>query len=193
MRRISSKKEEQRRKKRNQIIIGIVLIVVMFGSVFGVIVGSFNNSESPYGQIKYNGIDFYNNGVGYWLFEAKNFEFSVLNNPEEIPVFENIEELALLESYEGKPLYIKSENSDAELEIYRNLFPIVLRIQEACLDGDECKKDLPIKDCSENFIIIETSNNVGITQDKNCVFIRGQEKDLIKLSDEFLFKITEVK
>ena len=97
-----------------------------------------------------------------------------------------------LGSYKNKPLYIFSEDSEAELEIYRNLFyqnQIVQRFQEACPEGEKCEKNIPTKTCDDNFIIIKENEKSEIIQEKNCVFIRGEVGNLTKSSDEFLFKI----
>jgi hypothetical protein len=90
--------------------------------------------------------------------------------------------------YKGKPLYFSSKNSAAYLELYRNLGQIAERFQGACLNETGCEENLPIKDCSNNFIIIRESNISNIFQDENCVFIEGNYENLTSLTDEFLFK-----
>ena len=45
MRKIITKKDEEKKNKRNQIILGIILVVVMFVSVFGILVSTFNNGQ----------------------------------------------------------------------------------------------------------------------------------------------------
>ena len=98
----------------------------------------------------------------------------------------------MLSNYYNKPLYISSENSEIANEIYKNLFyynQIVQRIQNACLEGEGCEGNLPIKNCEDNIIIFKESENNEIIQEKNCVFIKGKKEDLVKLSDDFLFKI----
>ena len=46
MRKILSKSEQEKKRKRNSIIIGVILMIVMFGSVFGIVVGSFGQNSS---------------------------------------------------------------------------------------------------------------------------------------------------
>src|SRR3989338_5851615 len=46
IRKILSKSEQEKKRKRNSIIIGVILMIVMFGSVFGVVVGSFGKNSS---------------------------------------------------------------------------------------------------------------------------------------------------
>ncbi len=185
MRRITSKASEIKKQKKNQLIIGIILIIVMFGSVFGVIVNSFGKKENS-NEVEYNGFEFVNEN-GYWKLGIGGYSFVFRNNPYEVEEIET--EINYLNSYSGKPLYISSEFSEATTEIYYNLEQIVLRTQNACLEGEKCEGDYPVKTCEDNFIIIEEKNESNIIQDNNCVFIQGSEEDIIKVCDEFLFHI----
>jgi hypothetical protein len=187
MRKIESKEKIKKRQKRNQFIVGGILIIVMFGSVFGMIVGSFGKSSTN--KINYNGLKFENQN-GFWKTQIGNIPFIFQFNPEEIEGTNS--SLNLISSYSGKPLYVSSENYNSKAEIYRNLNSITERTQDACF-GEECEEDLPTKTCDDNFIIIQISNDTSITQDKNCVFIKGKQEDLLKLTDAFLYKILGIK
>ena len=63
-------------------------------------------------------------------------------------------------------------------------------MQRACPEDVICEsgEDLPVKTCSDNFIIIKESNTSSIRQENNCVFIEGQKEELTALADQFLFK-----
>jgi len=196
MRKIRTKFSEAKRRKRNQMIVGIVLILVMFGSVFGVIVGSFGKDKNNE-NIEYNGIEFFEQN-DFWFASKDGLEFVFRNNPEQVKEI-NIE-LNYFNNYEGKPLYVYSENYESELEVLRNFFyqnQIVQRVQSACLNesadifnlASGCETDSPIKDCEDNFIIIRESNDTGIVQNENCVFIYGEQGNLTKITDEFLFNV----
>ena len=187
MRTIISKKDEQKKAKRNQFILSIILIMVMFSSIVGYSLSGLNETNSK--SIVYNGINFVQNN-NLWYANIGDFQFSFFYNPTEVEQINS--ELNLLNQYKNLPLYIYSENSDAEAEIYRNLFysnQVIQRMQYACLETEECAEEIPIKNCSDNFIIIKKSEENKIIQQENCVFIEGKEEDLIKLSDSFLFKI----
>jgi hypothetical protein len=190
MRRIVSKKKEVKRQKKNQIIIGTILILIMFSSVlgFGFGTGSSNNSGSS--EITYNGLEFINqNNLWYLTINEVNFIFRY--NPLQVQKISS--QVNDFNSYYQEPLYIQSENSEAELEIYLNLGQIALRTQKACYENCvEENSDLPIKTCEDNFIIIQESENMEILQQDNCVFIKGPSEDLIKITDEFLFKILRI-
>ncbi len=190
MRKISSKYSEEKRQKRNQLIIGVILILVMFGSVFGIIVGSFGEEDNT--KVKYNGFEFIKQNER-WLLNIGDFQFVFRYNPNEVEEIETNSSLNYLNSYYNKPLYLSSENSEAVSEIYINLEQVIQRVQSACLEGEVCEGDLPVKDCTSNFILIRESNSDSITQEENCVFIYGSQENLTKVSDEFLFQIIGIR
>lgn len=189
MRRITSKKKEAKKQKRNQLIVGIILILIMVLSIIGY---SFNNSNNEEEKIIYNEVEFIKQD-NLWYANIGDFQFSFRYNPEETG--ESNYQLNRLDTYSGEPLYIYSKHSEAEVEVYRNLFyynQIPQRIQYACFEEENCNGDYPVKNCSDNFIIIEEAENNEILQDENCVFIKGKSEDLTKLTDSFLFKIIGV-
>ena len=191
MRKITSKYKEGKKKKLNGMIIGIILISIMFLGIFGYALQGNDNDEEDTKKINYNGFEFIEQN-GYWFTNIGNSQFVFRYNPEQVERVYS--ELNPLDNYYGEILYISSENSEAELEIYRNLFyqnQIVQRIQPACFE-EECEGNLPTKTCEDNFIIIKESNNSEIIQDDNCVFIKGKQENLTKMTDEFLFKIIEI-
>jgi len=133
--------------------------------------------------------------------------YQTYNFSEFLDVKDNLQ---TIDNYLQKPLYIYSENSDSDIEVENNLFylsKITERIQKACLDyssinqskEDNCineNPDYPIKTCQDNFIIIEKSqdNSSGsLEQVENCLFIKSPSKDLVKATDEALFRIFGVK
>jgi len=191
MRKIISKYKENKRKRRNGMIIGIILVGVMLFSILGYAFGGQDDNDIK--KIDYNGFEFVEQN-GFWFTNTENFQLVFKYNPQEIEKIDS--ELKYLNNYYGKTLYISSENSEAESEIYRNLFyqnQIVERMQSACLEGEICNENLPVKTCDDNFIIIKPNNISEITQEKNCVFIKGEEENLTKITDEFLFKIFEIR
>lgn len=190
MRQIISKTEQGKKRKRNQIIVGIILVGVMLLSTLGY---AFNdNSSKNSKKIVYNGFKF-ENQQGLWVLNKDGIDFGFQYNPNEVERVNGA--INLLNNYAGKPLYISSSNRDAEFEIYQNLDRIILRKQYACLNNSKCgDENLPIKTCADNFIIIEESenNSSSIIQEQNCVFIKGSKEELVKITDEFLFKIIGV-
>jgi len=190
MRKIIAKQEDGKKKRTNQLLVGGILIIVMVLSTIGYSLNSGDETSTE--KIEYKGIEFTRES-GLWTAEINSLQFSFAYNPQETKAID--EPLNALDSYEGKVLYFYSESNDATTEIYRNLFynnQVVQRVQNACLDGENCSGDAPIKTCDNNFIIIKTGENESITQRENCVFIEGNHNNLTKLSDAFLFKIIGV-
>ena len=188
MRRLKPKGSEAKKQKKNQIAIGVILIIVMFGSVFGIFVGS--RGEGGISKVNYNGFKFIKEN-NFWTLEIGNFNFIFTYNPNEVQEIET--EVKYLNNYYGKTLYFSSENSEATYEIISNLDPITLRVQKACLNKSACEGDLPTITCENNFIIIEEKNQTNIIQDNNCVFIQGPKENLTMIGDEFLFHILGIR
>src|SRR3989344_8601257 len=189
IRKILSKSEQEKKRKRNSIIIGVILMIVMFGSVFGVVVGSFGKNSSGKNKMEYNGYEFFNEN-GLWKVSAGEINFIFTYFPTETKNITNI--LKNVNNYYNQPLYVYSKNAESKTEIYRNLQQIALRIQSACFNNETCEGDFPIKTCSDNFIIIEEGIE-EITQIENCVYITGENSELLKLTDSFLYKIFGIK
>jgi hypothetical protein len=187
MRKIISREKEEKKRQRNQIILGVILIFVMFFSVLGY---GFSGSSESSNKVEYNGFEFYEKN-SLWYLEIDDFYLIFKNNPKEI---ENIEgKVNSFFSYYNQPLYISSDNNEAYYEIYNNFDKIAGRIQFACLNKENCDGNFPIKTCENNFIIIRENNESRIFQNESCVFIEGPSENLIKLTDEFIFKTLDIK
>lgn len=190
MRRIFSKEEEEKRKKRNNIILVLILGAVMvFGTLGFALQGSGNFTTTNTGtQVTYNGFNFINqNGVWY----LGNFTFS--NTPFDIKnqTTTNVSlGIKPITNYQGLPVYIYSEDDASGVEAAINLELVAQRVQKACPTDKNCSSigNIPTKTCSDNFIVIEESNTSSITQDSNCIYIRGPKDNLLSLTDQFLFK-----
>jgi len=191
MRRIEIKEQEDKKKKRNQLIVGLILVVLMFVSVAGyAFVGNGSENKINSNKIVYNGFDFYNQN-DFWILNNKNPQLIFKYNPEQTKnISVNVNQI---NDYYNKPLYIFSEDVEAELEIYKNLQGYSQRIQRACVEGNLCNSDIPIKTCEDNFIIIKKSETTNILQDNNCVIIEGAAENLTMIADEFLFRLFKIK
>ncbi len=195
MRNIISAEEKEKRKKKKNLIMGVGLILVMFLSVIGYSLSSWSGKSNSVDKIIYNDVEFVRD-AGFWNTDIGNYRYSFKYNPKELEeINKEVKVNSLLRplnAYSNQPLYIYSKNVEAATEIYRNLFyqnRIVLRIQDACLEGEKCEENVPIKNCTSNLIIIRESNNSEIKQQENCVFIEGKNENLTEISDSFLFKV----
>lgn len=189
---IMTREEQAKKTKRNQLIIGILLILLMTLSTVGYALSTRDNNEET-NKIKYKDIDFVKNSE-YWYFTLNGQEFATRYNPKEV---ENVSIGFLylkLNDYSNEPLYFASNFQDANYELKRNLYPFVLRIQDACMNNLNCSvPNLPLKNCSSDNVIITKEPVKGdkerINQEDRCVFINANLENQTIYADAFLFKI----
>lgn len=164
---------------------GGILAAIMILSTVGYAINRESSEEGK--KITYKEIEFVQQDDS-WFATIGNVEFAFRYNPQETEDIASFLTIGI-NDYSGKPLYISSDNFDAEIELYRNLDSIILRRQYACLEGENCKnEEYPVKTCEYNFIIIKEANSNSITQENNCVFIEGNKNETIRLIDKFLYK-----
>ncbi len=192
MRQIQNKEEIKKKQKRNQVIIGIALVVLMVSSTIGFAV-VFNNSPgtntSEDEKISYNGIEFTKGQQGLWEFNVQGSTFTTYYSPKDTESIE-INLSANINDFAQKPLYFSSTNKEAISEIATNIGRISSRAQEACLNEETCEnKELPIKTCSDNIIIILESNETKTYKQDKCIFIESPKEDHLMLSDKLVFRI----
>jgi hypothetical protein len=84
-------------------------------------------------------------------------------------------------------------NENVNSHIYLNFINIAERVQSACFGDGDCEENFPIKDCTNNFIIISEGEENKIEQDQNCVFIEARSGNELAVIDEFLLKTIGVK
>jgi len=136
MRKIISKQEEDKKKKRNQWIVGVILIFIMIFSTLGFSFMGNTTEEPDIKKADYNGFEFIKQGDFWFLSNLNNENLDYLvfrHNPNEVEKSYSL--LKYLNEYQNRPLYLFSENREAELEIYTNMNPFVQRIQKACLNN----------------------------------------------------------
>ena len=191
VRKLVTKDEVEKKRSRNRIWVGATLVFLMVASTLGfALQGQLGTTTQNQGEDKvtYNEFDFVNRN-GFWV--LGNLVFSY--NPNQIGSFDVATGLNSANSYSGKVLYISSDNDEVENEVGLNMINFAERVQPACIQGEECKEGLPVKTCSDNLIIIREKNTSSIRQENGCVYIEGQKDELVKVADEFLFRILEIK
>jgi hypothetical protein len=188
---LETKEQIEKKKKRNNYLLASILILVTFGSVFGVVVNFISSSNKTSNEkITYGGLEFQNAGSYYTLtLGDKVFYFSSSPNDfSKVDYTMNITKN--LASLLGKPLYLESENYNIEQELYQNLQNYTLRIQPACTDAKTCfDNTYPIKDCTNNFIVVKQAENNKVYENDSCIYIEGKQEDLMKLTDITLLKL----
>lgn len=189
VKRILSSNERKSKERFNQLLVGLILIFLMILSTLGYAL-SGNQEENNSEKITYNGLEFvFQNN--YWVMNIEGMQFGFKYNPKEVK--EMNPKINGISLYYNQPLYIESEDSTSTSEIYINLNQIVQRMQNACINESDCEGDLPIKNCSSNFIIIQENEIPLIIQNQSCVFIQGPKENLTMITDEFLFNLLEIR
>ena len=198
MKKLVSKYEAERLRKRNSLIAGGILIFLMLSSILGyAFQGNLNDNSKNTNQegepVIYNGFEFIDEG-SFWKLAYNNYTSLLFSyNPTELEVINDSSISKSLDSYAQKQVYIYSEDQNAKSEIKRNLIPFAESVETACLTAEQCPYlDAPIKTCADNVIVIKADPNEGISEEGNCVIISGEGENLIKLADEFLFKLLGV-
>lgn len=202
MRKIVSAREAEKRNQRNQIIVGVILVSLMLFSILGYAFqgrdsSSNDSNSSENGVYEYNGHKFlYQNGLWAVNFSKSFLLFSYYPASGKILGFESLNRS--YQDYENKTIYFYSESQEAETELKMNLLLLTKDIQEVCLEGKSCEdSSLPVKSCSilggNEIIVIQESTQQNLQQIGSCVIISGQKESLIKLTDEFLFRLFKIK
>lgn len=189
-----TKKEIEEKSRRNKIIIGLVLTGIMVLSSMGYAFFS-GEREDPSEKMNYNGVEFIRDSGGMWIFEIEGAQFYTRFNPNEtenisVPILKTAGE------YTGKTLYFLGDGP-LKREVLNNFYKkIITKYQDGCIKGYEnaCGNETPIKDCStDNIIIIEDSEEIKISQDENCIFIKSPYSEQERAADAFMFKIFGIK
>ncbi len=183
MRKIRTKEQIEKGNKRKQLILGIVLIFLLVVSTAGFSWLS-KEDETTKGVVTEKGFKFYEQN-GFWLTQIGDKVFSFSYLPSEVENI-TIEGIYDLNNYTNQPLYFNKLEEGA-IEILNNIKSYILRYQKACTN-EECKEDIPTKDCSNNFIIFEEGGSL-VYKKENCVYIVGEQK---KGADAFLYKVLNI-
>ncbi|PIN80570.1 hypothetical protein COV16_00605 [Candidatus Woesearchaeota archaeon CG10_big_fil_rev_8_21_14_0_10_34_8] len=194
MKALESREKKEKKAKRNQLIVAVIMAAILLASSLGYSFYSKENSGSSTKTSKYGGYTFIMNENGFWQITLSDLTFMTRFNPSEL---ENISIPILVNSntYLDRPLYLVSFSSsekEAANEIARNLGYFPSRIQPSCVEGRQCLADnLPVKNCTDNVIVLSENNKTRISREDNCVFIEGE--NIIKSADSFIFKVLGVK
>ena len=190
MRKLESKEHRAKKDKKKKYILGALLIFITFGSVFGVIVSFMGQGQKAPKAITYHGTVFSPNGTLYtfkWnggLFGISQAPTNLENLTYSINISKNIY------SFSGSPVYIESRDFSPYQELANNLQNTALRVQQACTNASTCfDSTFPIKDCSNNVIVVKTAPQNKIYQNNSCIYIEGNQADLLSLTDVTILKL----
>jgi len=188
MRRIETRESAEKKDRRNKIAIGIILVALMLLSTAGYAFFSGDKTDSEIIKVSIDGRDFYKQG-DFWAFSLNNQNFYLTYLPNETGV---ISLSKSMRDYSGQPVYF-TKNGLAEGEISRNIGSFVSKVWFACMQGENCTENWPIKNCTSNLVIIKEQDigNNRFREEDNCVFIFSN--DTIRAADAFIYKLIGVK
>lgn len=191
MKKIHSKKDKEKRRKKifAVVALGLVLLIVVGLTVGTAFFYVMLDDEGERGRLEYKGIEFVQQG-GIWYFQFGESQYSLQYNPEETEkIGGEVEKTP--SQYVNKPLYFHYESDPIVRDaVLRNIRGIQ-RTQFACIDEESCEEDYPIKNCSEDNIIITkfSENETYIKQEDNCIHIIAGEQNMTKAGSAFIYKL----
>lgn len=189
MRKIQTAQEIEKKKKRNNLILVIIMIVLIGFSSLGYAIMSRDETLETDNSATYGGLKFENSG-GYWTTTINNKIFYFNYLPQEL---ENVSIIGnySFENYYQTPVYVVNNNQAINVLFYA-LADIALRVQDACILGEEClNAEFPTKTCEDNLIIFKNpnANITKITKDKNCIYIEG---NFFEGTDKLIYRMLNV-
>ena len=186
MRKIKTKNDIAKEERKNQLILAIVFISLLVLSTAGYSFASREDSEDQSIETqKYNGITFLKQN-DYWTTNLNNQQYTFNYLPNELDNIK-INITQTLSNYSSKPLYIVNPNKESN-KLISNLQSFIQRYQEASIQPTE--RNIPIKNCSiDNIIIYTEKNETSIYQKENCIFIEG---NFSQATDKFIYNLFEI-
>ena len=197
IKRIESKEQKEKKSKRNQWILAGILVLIMLASIFGIIfqdLAGTGTSSQQSSDVTFNGYTFQAVN-GYYVLQIGSQTFYFSQNPQNVDsIIKTVNLSKTMPDYIGQVVYVSSEDYNSYNEIYSDMGNYTTRIQEACAENETCADStLPTKTCADNLIIVKEAPEDKIYQKDNCVYIEGNQNDLLSLTDEFLMRIIGVK
>lgn len=190
IKKLETKEKKVKKEKRNQLILAGILVAVMLTSIFGIVFSYNAGNTIPTREIIFNGNVFTDQG-GYYAINVSNSILYFSNNPNNLASLgEDINLSKKISNYFEQPVYIVSNDYPSYNEIVQDFTPYVLRVQGACIEGENCSDStLPIKTCADNVIVVKEAEKNRIYENQNCVYIEGKSEDLLRLTDDFLLRV----
>lgn len=192
MKKIQTKEQRERINKQKQVVIGVVLIFLLVFATAGFAIMNAGSQTREERIIKsYGGFEFLRQD-NLWITEKQGRIHGFFYLPEDLKNIKTDFSLNLF-NLMNEPLYLVNAETEKNIIVY-NLYPeYILRIQEACLSEEDClEKNLPIKDCEkDNILVFEKSDDeTEIYQTGKCIYIVG---DTIKGSDKLIQEILDIR
>ncbi len=188
LKKIKTEKQIQYEKKRNQLIVGVVLSLLMVLSSVGYAVMSNDSGDSSTLTKKYGNLVFTQTN-GFWATQVSGKTLFFNSLPEEVSNVSVNGTISINDYYE-KSVYFVNSNG-AVNGVANALTNVAFKMQEACLEGQDCtNKDLPVKNCNDTLIIFDPLvQPSSIQKIGNCIYLYG---DSFKSADKFIYRLFNI-
>ncbi len=174
MKRIETLTQKEERERKRARYIGLFLLIIMILSTLGFALLSYTSTSPPPSNTP--------DAFGRSPLTVNGQTFYLTTSSKDVSNI-SVSINATLREYIGNTLYVSSENPATLYELTSTLGKFVSKMQEACYGP--CEKNLPEKNCSLPFIIVNESEELNVRQEDQCIFIQGD----IRSADAFLYRI----
>ena len=178
-------------------IIGLFFVVLMVGSIAGVIF--YGSPPDASQQKEFNGYTFsFDASQNVWKTKIDGNEVFFVFTPDDVTGIVFPEDFSTWSALEK--VYISSipeERISLATQEFSRLqsFYNTPKFTPACpVDSDSCKlNNFPIKDCNNadlttGVIVLKESTTVIVTSKNNCVTIEGSVRDAVMVAEKIAFK-----
>ena len=187
----TDKAKEEKTRKRNRII-GILISLIMLGSIMSIAFIESGTNSSSSGKAEYKNYKFKITETG-WQTESNGQNITTTLLPQDV---ENISSPAFISNNFGDIAYFIADSYDERIaadELSKSI--LAQRMQFACLPKDSEEdfcKELPLKNCTDassspGIIIIQENNETSIEYDNFCLTINSNSSEMIKAADRAIF------
>ncbi len=162
MKRIGNESSREEGQKRKQVILGVLLVLLMFGSVLGYALSLIGSKDS---------VGSTNLEDSSHIVNANGVQFSFIhstNETRQVP----IEGSFSGQDYVNKPVYIAASDIAVFQQIAAAASTQAERVQQACYGACE-DQSLPEKTCADVLIVWTPSKTNRVYVNDSCVFIDG--------------------
>jgi hypothetical protein len=199
---LETRSEQQKRQRTRNIIIGTIIVVLMIMSTVGYVLVDRTSQEEQNGSNTYNGFKFLES-INGWQTTVGTNTLVISYLPQELMEFNGTGiSSSDLYGFTGKIVYIAISDEQegyASSDLYNNLNLVALRVNFACPADKEnssfCQdRNLPIKSCDDasldsKIIVFNNETKAGYEYKNSCLIIKGQGSEIIKASDNFIYKL----
>lgn len=203
----SLRKKDEQREKRNKIIIGVIMTVLMIGSIMGFFVGDFNNNNNTLEYKSKNGKKYIfepGNGQMYTKIDGKMIAF--YNHPLDVEKLDiSSEAVNLIKNAQVSAITFNPESRDVQFfeqtrfdmandfqsfnkyiitGVTKNITSYSSFIMITCKNSTTTAPVI-------NFVSENVTETRGYVEN-NCIIFEGKKYDFLKFRDYMLYKMYDI-